>query len=333
MTNVQGRVETRLAGRQNGQKLLWSNETEQALLGACLLDATAVTKATGIIRDADVFYSERHRVLLQAMQALVSRGDTVDPVTVRDELLQRGDLDRAGGMEYIATLIDTVPTAGHAETYARKICEYAEQRAVLAHAHQLVELASDASTPLDVLRAKMADAAAKLPTSRGTGLSCFSDREILSLPDPAWAIDAFLPLGGLIELVGRWGAGKSFLLLDWSMHIAAGMPWQGRKVQRGPVLYVFAEGSMKARVAAWRAAHGVADDNTIGVRFGAGVVNFLSDDAVGAFIGDINAERLGPSPVMIVFETLTRMTPACARCYGQDGSEWRAFRSQIRREQ
>jgi len=44
------------------------------------------------------------------MIALTERGDVIDPVTLRDELMRRGDLDRAGGMEYLGGLIDVVPT-------------------------------------------------------------------------------------------------------------------------------------------------------------------------------------------------------------------------------
>ena len=138
----------------------------------------------------------------------------------------------------------------------------------------------------------------------------------------AWTLGFFLTvIAGLLPagapgeaqaftyLVGRNGAGKTFLLLDWAMHIAAGMPWQGRAVQRGPVLYVYGEGTMKRRVAAWRAAHRVPDGATVGVTFVPGVVNLLDERDVRAFLAEIQRGDHGPVPVLVILETFTRMTP------------------------
>src|SRR2546422_2451494 len=55
----------------------------------------------------------------RSMLSLTERGDVIDPVTLRDELSRRGDLDRAGGMEYIAALIDVVPTAANVDYHAK----------------------------------------------------------------------------------------------------------------------------------------------------------------------------------------------------------------------
>src|SRR2546426_11853823 len=85
---------TEFAGRQTP----WSNEAEQAVLGAMLLDQDAALKAAELLDDT-MFYREAHRLLFRAMVALTERGDVIDPVTLRDELVRRGDLDRAGGME------------------------------------------------------------------------------------------------------------------------------------------------------------------------------------------------------------------------------------------
>src|SRR5437660_685876 len=101
-----------------GRQIPWSNEAEQAVLGAMLLDQDAALKAAEILDDS-MFYREGHRLLFRAMQALTERGDVIDPVTLRDELQRRGDLDRAGGMEYVASLIDVVPTAANLDYHAR----------------------------------------------------------------------------------------------------------------------------------------------------------------------------------------------------------------------
>src|SRR5438094_7671730 len=101
-----------------GRQTPWSNEAEQAVLGAMRLDQDAALKAAEVLDDT-MFYRESHRLLFRAMIALTERGDVIDPVTLRDELMRRGDLDRAGGMEYLGGLIDVVPTAAHLHHHAR----------------------------------------------------------------------------------------------------------------------------------------------------------------------------------------------------------------------
>ncbi|MFC1639757.1 DnaB-like helicase N-terminal domain-containing protein, partial [Gemmatimonadota bacterium] len=92
----------------------WSPEAEQAVIGAMLLDADAVLKAVELLDDG-AFYKEAHRRLFRAMVRLAERGDVVDPLTLRDDLERSGDLDAAGGTDYVAELIDAVPTAANVE--------------------------------------------------------------------------------------------------------------------------------------------------------------------------------------------------------------------------
>lgn len=80
------------------------------------------------------------------------------------------------------------------------------------------------------------------------------DREALSrLPKPTPMIGETLDRGNVAMLAGMWGSAKSFVALDWAACIATGKPWQGRRVDRGRVLYVIAEGAqgLSVRLDAW----------------------------------------------------------------------------------
>src|SRR3989442_4590552 len=79
-----------------GRQTPWSNEAEQAVLGAMLLDQDAALKAAELLDDT-MFYREGHRLLFRSMIALTERGDVIDPVTLRDELLRRGGFGLARG--------------------------------------------------------------------------------------------------------------------------------------------------------------------------------------------------------------------------------------------
>jgi replicative DNA helicase len=121
-----------------GRRTPWSNDAEQAVLGAMLLDQDAALKAAEFLDDT-MFYKEAHRVLFRGMVSLTERGDVIDPVTLRDELGKRGDLDRAGGMEYIATLIDVVPTAANVEYHTRIVRDKAVLRRLVEAATEIIQ--------------------------------------------------------------------------------------------------------------------------------------------------------------------------------------------------
>jgi replicative DNA helicase len=150
MTSVSPAVsspEREFAGRQAP----WSNEAEQAVLGAMLLDQDAALKAAELLDDT-MFYREGHRLLFRAMIALTERGDVIDPVMLRDELLRRGDLDRSGGMEYLGSLIDVVPTAANIDYHARIVKDKAVLRRLIEAATSIIQDAYEArSAPAEVL--------------------------------------------------------------------------------------------------------------------------------------------------------------------------------------
>src|SRR3989442_12564206 len=79
-----------------GRQAPWSNEAEQAVLGAMLLDQDAALEAAELLDDT-MFYREGHRLLFRSMIALPGGGDGIAPVTLRDQLLRRGERDRARG--------------------------------------------------------------------------------------------------------------------------------------------------------------------------------------------------------------------------------------------
>jgi replicative DNA helicase len=140
-------TEREFAGRQAP----WSNEAEQAVLGAMLLDQDAALKAAEILDDT-MFHRESHRLLFRAMTTLTERGDVVDPVTLRDELVKRGDLDRAGGMEYVGSLIDVVPTAANIEYHGRIVRDKALLRRLIEAATGIIQEAYDGrGMPSEVL--------------------------------------------------------------------------------------------------------------------------------------------------------------------------------------
>ena len=70
---------------------------------------------------------------------------------------------------------------------------------------------------------------------------------------PRWIIKGVLPERSTGMTFGGSGDGKTFVLVDMVCRIAMGLPWQGRKVRRGRVVYICAEGAggFTSRIKAW----------------------------------------------------------------------------------
>ncbi|HEX6644145.1 MAG TPA: replicative DNA helicase [Gemmatimonadales bacterium] len=125
-----------------GRTAPWSAEAEQAVLGAMLLDQDAALRASELLDDS-MFYREAHRRLYRAMAALTERRTVIDHITLRDELMRRGELDAAGGLEYLAELVDAVPTAANLEFHARIVKDKAILRRLIEGATAIVTEAYD----------------------------------------------------------------------------------------------------------------------------------------------------------------------------------------------
>jgi hypothetical protein len=72
-----------------------------------------------------------------------------------------------------------------------------------------------------------------------------------------WLIKGWLQRDGLSMVFGPSGGGKTFVVLDWCMHIASGKAWRDHKTAHGSVVYLAGEGhhGLRARVAAWKQHH------------------------------------------------------------------------------
>ena len=115
----------------------WSEDAEQAVLSAILMDHNTLLRLVGILDDT-MFYRERNRRIYSAMVSLSERNDVIDPLTVSDELARRGELESSGGKEYVGFLVDVVPTAANVEYHARIVREKALRRRLIEVSTQIV---------------------------------------------------------------------------------------------------------------------------------------------------------------------------------------------------
>ena len=105
-----------------------------------LLDREAITRAVEILNDQS-FYREAHAAIFRAIETLDERGEAVDLITVSEELRQKDLLDKVGGLAYLTTLAESVPTAANVEYYARIVEEKAILRRLIHAAAEVTEQA------------------------------------------------------------------------------------------------------------------------------------------------------------------------------------------------
>ena len=102
-------------------------EAEQAVLGALLLNWSAMSEVVSLLRP-DRFYSLQNQVIYEAMQKLFSKNATGDTISLINELTVENKLEQAGGAAYIASLTDTVPSAANIDYYAEMVLDRAARR-------------------------------------------------------------------------------------------------------------------------------------------------------------------------------------------------------------
>ena len=112
-------------------------DAEQSVLGAILLDNTALSKAFELITEED-FYRGAHRLIYQAMVELADSNEVVDQITLTAILKSKGQLEQVGGGAYVAELVQAVPSASNIRYHCKIIREKALLRGLIRTATEVV---------------------------------------------------------------------------------------------------------------------------------------------------------------------------------------------------
>jgi hypothetical protein len=129
--------------------------------------------------------------------------------------------------------------------------------------------------------------------------------QLQALPPPRPLVDGLVYLNAHALLYAGAGVGKSFLAIDMALHVAHDLPWQGRPVEAGPVLYVVGEGvsGTGQRIAAWQAHHNNPPAQW-SIHWLPWAVN-LPDPGWSGALAEVVEEL---QPVLVVIDTYARST-------------------------
>ncbi len=217
-------------------------EAEQAVLGAMLMEASAIPVVTEII-EVDDFYRDLHRKIWTAIITVHAARQAVDIVTIGEWLKRKEILEQCGGVDYLASLIQACPSSANCESYANLVRDLSLKRRAAILSVQATDLAMNgvpAEAAISQLRRSLEALELRAPQKRQT---TFNAQALLSmeLPDPAWVVPGLLPQG-LSILAGNPKLGKSWLSLGLSIAVSTGGGVLGKvTVEQGDVLYLALE--------------------------------------------------------------------------------------------
>ena len=121
-----------------------SLEAEQSVLGAMLLDREAISAAAELINGED-FYREAHREIFEAIVEIYDKGEPVDLITLTEKLKSRNTLDAVGGITFLTSLMDAVPTTHNVRYYAKIIESKSLLRKLIKSSNEIISKSYQAS--------------------------------------------------------------------------------------------------------------------------------------------------------------------------------------------
>lgn len=117
-----------------------SIDAEQSVIGGLLIDNNAWDKIADVVFEAD-FYREDHRVIYRHIAKLIDGGRPADAVTVAESLDNTNQLSYIGGLTYLASLAQNVPSAANIKRYGQIVRERSIMRQLAGVGTDIADLA------------------------------------------------------------------------------------------------------------------------------------------------------------------------------------------------
>jgi len=114
-------------------------DAEQALLGCLLIDEKVPLTVFSEVKSEE-FYSNAHKQIYDAMLEIYKKNMPIDFVTLTDELENLGILNEVGGITYITSLTNSVPSSANFKHYEELIKRDAMLRKLIESGQNIVEL-------------------------------------------------------------------------------------------------------------------------------------------------------------------------------------------------
>ena len=137
-------------GLEMGNKPPQALDVEEAVIGALLIEPSCVDDSVEDLTPS-AFYSEKHRMIYQAIVSLVNEHSSVDLLTVSQRLKEQGNLEIVGGAATLAQLTQKVGAAAHIEYYIKILKQKCIQRELITASYDILKNSYDESVNVDQL--------------------------------------------------------------------------------------------------------------------------------------------------------------------------------------
>ena len=127
-----------MVDRAEGRTPPYDEQAEASVLGAMLLDKSAITTAVEIIHAED-FYYDSHKAIFEGILRLYNKNEPADMITLSDFLKKNGQLEAVGGYTYLGRLTSGAGAVSNTEAYANIIKEKSTLRALIRAGSEIVE--------------------------------------------------------------------------------------------------------------------------------------------------------------------------------------------------
>jgi hypothetical protein len=292
-------------------------QAECAILGAILLDNSVCDQAIAQLTRSD-FYLDSNRSIFERVITLRARGDLIDIITLSDELRTHNELERIGGVTYIASLIDGVPRTDTIEPYAKLVKKKAALRALIAVSNEAAARALDADDPAEV-RERLIVAATEIETATSahtlvdklgcSGVDLSSDET----EQVNWIAYGYVALGAVAEIIAKVKAGKTTFVLALIRACLFGGDFLGHYVEPRKVLIVTEQGRVSFKAQASKA--GILGSENLTVIFKYELTPFSWEQRVDLVMK--KAAKVGAQ--LIIWDTFSRL--ACLKDDGENSEE------------
>ena len=125
-------------------------DAEQAVIGSMLTDKDAVIDSIEVLKPDD-FYRQDNKTIYEAILSLYNRAEPIDIITVKSELTSIGKLEAVGGLEYIASLPERVPTTANVDRYIKIVEEKSILRQLIKMSNEIIDLGYAETEELDAI--------------------------------------------------------------------------------------------------------------------------------------------------------------------------------------
>src|SRR5204863_2162067 len=143
-------------------------DAEKSVLGAILVNNENYYRVLESLKSEE-FYLEAHRVIFRKMVELIENSKAIDLITIQEELVRSSQLEAAGGISYLASLLDGIPHLVNIDHYIEFILEKSLLRQMGNEAHKVMAECSDHAEPAEEILDRAEQALFNLSEKRMRG--------------------------------------------------------------------------------------------------------------------------------------------------------------------